>query len=212
MNLSQRSVEPDFDSVSCASASPIGSITSNSSRMRTPSCLCRNDSGSPSCFTSFRASGSSGTATTWAFDRRLWCLPRRAPQTDSAFWHKRSAQMAHEHGKRYCLHSCGNVKAIMEDLICDVAIDAKHSFEDAIMPMTEVYGSRNGCGFPLPEHRREDSPEGASHIRGLPSRRRIRAAIGQLDSQLHALGQLRDHARQRPTFLARLLTRPRRCP
>jgi len=60
-------------------------------------------------------------------------------------WHKRWAQMAHERGIPYFLHSCGNVLAIMDDLINDVGIDGKHSFEDAIIPVEEfqkLYGNR----------------------------------------------------------------------
>jgi len=60
-------------------------------------------------------------------------------------WHKRCAQIAHEHNRPYLLHCCGNLGEIMDDLIDDVGIDAKHSFEDTIMPVTEAkkkYGSR----------------------------------------------------------------------
>jgi len=46
--------------------------------------------------------------------------------------HKLMAQMSHNAGRPYLLHSCGNIEAIMENLIEDVAIDAKHSFEDTI--------------------------------------------------------------------------------
>ena len=62
-------------------------------------------------------------------------------------WHKKIAQLAHDHDLIYILHSCGNLESIMEDLIEDVKIDAKHSFEDAIMPVTEFkkkYGHRVG--------------------------------------------------------------------
>jgi uroporphyrinogen decarboxylase len=62
-------------------------------------------------------------------------------------WHKKSAEIAHRHGKLYFSHSCGKVDAIMEDLIEDVKTDAKHSFEDAILPVTtavEKYGDRIG--------------------------------------------------------------------
>jgi len=52
-------------------------------------------------------------------------------------WHKKFAQLAHDNGLLYILHSCGYCDSIMEDLIEDVRIDAKHSFEDAIMPVTE---------------------------------------------------------------------------
>jgi len=60
-------------------------------------------------------------------------------------WHKKCVELAHKHGKPFILHSCGNLESIMEDLINFVGIDAKHSFEDAIMPVTEVkrkYGER----------------------------------------------------------------------
>lgn len=60
-------------------------------------------------------------------------------------WHKRCAEIANAKGKPYLLHSCGNLDEIMEDLITDVGIDGKHSFEDAILPVTEakrLYGQR----------------------------------------------------------------------
>ncbi|MEW6718802.1 MAG: uroporphyrinogen decarboxylase family protein [Chloroflexota bacterium] len=60
-------------------------------------------------------------------------------------WHKRFAAMAHAKGLPYFLHSCGNVLKIMEDLITDVGIDGKHSYEDVIIPVQEFqarYGDR----------------------------------------------------------------------
>ncbi len=68
-------------------------------------------------------------------DLRKYCLP----------WHKRFAAMTHERGLPYFLHSCGDLEAIMEDLIVEVGIDGKHSFEDAILPVQEFqvrYGQR----------------------------------------------------------------------
>ena len=62
-------------------------------------------------------------------------------------WHKKIASLAHEHGLLYLFHSCGNIDSIMKDLIEDVKIDAKHSFEDDIMPVTvfkKKYGNRVG--------------------------------------------------------------------
>ncbi|OGV50289.1 MAG: hypothetical protein A2017_06790 [Lentisphaerae bacterium GWF2_44_16] len=59
--------------------------------------------------------------------------------------HKSLAEMAHQHGKLYFLHACGNLEEIMNDLITMVKIDAKHSFEDVIVPVTEMkkrYGDR----------------------------------------------------------------------
>ena len=46
--------------------------------------------------------------------------------------------MIHQAGKPFLLHSCGQLEKIMDDLIDDVKIDAKHSFEDVIMPVTEA--------------------------------------------------------------------------
>ncbi|MFH0796903.1 MAG: uroporphyrinogen decarboxylase family protein [Candidatus Omnitrophota bacterium] len=60
-------------------------------------------------------------------------------------WHKRLAKIIHEHNKPCILHSCGNLSLIMEDIIEDVGIDAKHSYEDAILPVTQakkIYGDR----------------------------------------------------------------------
>lgn len=60
-------------------------------------------------------------------------------------WHKRCSEIAHEHNCPYLLHSCGNVEEIMDDLIDEVGIDAKHSFEDTIVPVVEAkrkYGDR----------------------------------------------------------------------
>lgn len=58
--------------------------------------------------------------------------------------HKACAEIAHGAEKFYFLHSCGNLESIMDDIINVVKIDAKHSFEDAIVPITEMkkrYGS-----------------------------------------------------------------------
>lgn len=60
-------------------------------------------------------------------------------------WYQRLVQMAHQAQKPCILHSCGNLSEIMPYLIKDVGIDAKHSFEDSILPVTEakkIYGSQ----------------------------------------------------------------------
>ncbi|MGC8781205.1 MAG: uroporphyrinogen decarboxylase family protein [Anaerolineae bacterium] len=59
--------------------------------------------------------------------------------------HKLMATYAHRAGRPYLLHSCGNLTAIMPDLLDDVQIDAKHSFEDTIETVIEAkrkYGDR----------------------------------------------------------------------
>lgn len=58
---------------------------------------------------------------------------------------RRVVELVHKHGKFFVLHSCGNLEAIMDDLIDYVGIDARHSYEDAIMPVADFkrrYGHR----------------------------------------------------------------------
>jgi uroporphyrinogen decarboxylase len=87
-------------------------------------------------------------------------------------WHKRFAAMAHEAGVPYILHSCGNIEQIMEYLITDVGIDAKHSFEDAILPIGEVkrrYGGRIGIlgGVDMDKLTRLDPDALRSYVRDI---------------------------------------------
>ena len=59
-------------------------------------------------------------------------------------WHKKIVEVTHEKGKPIILHSCGNLNAVMEDII-ECGWDAKHSFEDAIEPVWKAkqrYGDR----------------------------------------------------------------------
>ena len=60
-------------------------------------------------------------------------------------WHRKNAQVAHEVGKLYILHACGDIRLLMDSLIDYVHIDGRHSFEDVIEPVTEAkrrYGSQ----------------------------------------------------------------------
>ena len=52
---------------------------------------------------------------------------------------KRMADACHRHGKPFLFHSCGQIDAIMEDLIETVGIDGRHSFQDNIEPVEQVY-------------------------------------------------------------------------
>lgn len=59
--------------------------------------------------------------------------------------YKAMAQQAHDQDKPFILHSCGNLAAIYDELIDDCKIDAKHSYEDVIMPVQDFkkqYGQR----------------------------------------------------------------------
>jgi uroporphyrinogen decarboxylase len=58
---------------------------------------------------------------------------------------KQIAEIAHQKGLPFLLHTCGNLAPVMDDLIDDVGIDAKHSFEDVIEPVEDFsarYGGR----------------------------------------------------------------------
>jgi uroporphyrinogen decarboxylase len=59
-------------------------------------------------------------------------------------WHRRIVDAAHAGGKPVLLHSCGNLRGIMDDVL-DIGWDGRHSYEDAIQPITEakdLYGDR----------------------------------------------------------------------
>jgi uroporphyrinogen decarboxylase len=57
-------------------------------------------------------------------------------------WLAKYAALAHEHGKPFWIHSCGNLyrnsPSVMDDLIDLVKIDGFHSFQDVILPVGEV--------------------------------------------------------------------------
>jgi uroporphyrinogen decarboxylase len=60
-------------------------------------------------------------------------------------WHQQIIQTAHDHGKLGLFHSCGQIEAVMDDLLDTVRIDAKHSTQDVVEPIARVkqkYGDR----------------------------------------------------------------------
>lgn len=59
--------------------------------------------------------------------------------------YREMAAIAHAAGKPFVLHSCGNLNEVYPDLIDGCKIDAKHSFEEVILPVEEfkrLYGDR----------------------------------------------------------------------
>lgn len=59
--------------------------------------------------------------------------------------YRRIAARIHAENKPFLMHSCGNIFPVMEDLIEEVGIDAKHSNEDSIAPFPvwiDRYGER----------------------------------------------------------------------
>jgi len=53
-------------------------------------------------------------------------------------YHRRLVDIAHRAGRLALLHSCGNLASVMDEII-GAGFDGKHSFEDKIMPVEEVY-------------------------------------------------------------------------
>lgn len=61
--------------------------------------------------------------------------------------YRKIVDLVHDSGKRFLLHSCGNIFNVMDDIIEEAKIDAKHSNEDQIAPFSvwlDRYGDRIG--------------------------------------------------------------------
>lgn len=52
---------------------------------------------------------------------------------------RKIVEVIHANGKQAILHSCGNVKDIMDVIIDDLKLDGKHSFEDGIYPVEDAW-------------------------------------------------------------------------
>jgi len=97
------------------------------------------------------------------------------PQTliDKALpWHAKGAAAAHEAGKLYLLHSCGNIEDIMPAIIDDCHIDARHSYEETHTPVTEFkkkWGDRISVvgGIDIDTLCRLDEPALRKYVRGV---------------------------------------------
>ncbi len=62
-------------------------------------------------------------------------------------YYQRICDTAHRNGRPVFMHSCGKLDRIMDELIDDIGIDAKHSFEHGILPVWEAkrrWGRRVG--------------------------------------------------------------------
>ncbi|HNX14909.1 MAG TPA: uroporphyrinogen decarboxylase family protein [Oscillospiraceae bacterium] len=74
----------------------------------------------------------------WGFNTQTFLSP--ADMRKYIFpWHKKIAEIAHRHNMPVALHSCGNPLEVMDDIITDIKIDARHSYEDKIIPVEEFY-------------------------------------------------------------------------
>lgn len=85
-------------------------------------------------------------------------------------WHKKVADLAHRHELVYLLHSCGNLEAIVPDLIEEVRIDARHSFEDegnSVIDFKQNYGKHVAVlgGIDVDKLARLPEPDLRKHVR-----------------------------------------------
>jgi len=82
----------------------------------------------------------------WGFNTQTFLSPKDMRKYVFP-WHKKIVELAHKNDKPAILHSCGYAVEIMEDIIEEIGLDGKHSYEDAILPVEECYkrwGSRIG--------------------------------------------------------------------
>jgi uroporphyrinogen decarboxylase len=73
----------------------------------------------------------------WGFKTQTMLSPRQMRQYVFP-WHKRIVEMCHRAGKPVILHSCGHFERILDDMT-GIGIDARHSYEDTILPVEEAY-------------------------------------------------------------------------
>jgi uroporphyrinogen decarboxylase len=59
-------------------------------------------------------------------------------------WYRRIVKEAHDSGRYALLHSCGNSREILTDIVETMAFDGKHSFEDNIEPVEVAYEAMKG--------------------------------------------------------------------
>lgn len=79
----------------------------------------------------------------WGFKTQTMLAP--ADMRTYVFpWHRRIVEVAHAAGLPAVLHSCGYAGEIMEDIVVDLRYDGKHSFEDVICPIEQVYATYAG--------------------------------------------------------------------
>jgi len=92
-------------------------------------------------------------------------------------WLKKYAALAHDHGKLFLYHCCGNVynEGVIRDLIEEVRIDAFHSFQDEILPIADFkarYGDRVAAlgGVDMDNLARMDEPSLRRYVREILQR------------------------------------------
>ncbi len=79
----------------------------------------------------------------WGFNTQTMLRPEQLREYVFP-WHKKIVETAHKNNKPCMLHSCGYYNDIIGDVINDIQFDARHSYEDNIIPVEEAYEQLNG--------------------------------------------------------------------
>ena len=73
----------------------------------------------------------------WGFNTQTFLSP--AQMRKYVFpWHKKIVDTVHKAGRPVFLHSCGNMRDVIDDIVT-MGYDAKHSYEDVILPIEDAY-------------------------------------------------------------------------
>jgi len=78
----------------------------------------------------------------WGFNSQTFLSPEMMRRYVFP-WHRKIVETAHAAGRPVFLHSCGQLGAVMDDII-GMGYDAKHSFEDNILPIEQAYERYHG--------------------------------------------------------------------
>ena len=73
----------------------------------------------------------------WGYKTQTMLSPRQMRKYVFP-WHKRIVAAVHQNEKPVVLHSCGHFERILDDM-SEIGIDARHSYEDNILPVEQAY-------------------------------------------------------------------------
>ena len=88
--------------------------------------------------TSFESVGLIMVNDDWGFNTQTFLSPEQMREYVIP-WHKKIVAVAKAHQLPTILHSCGNLQAVMDDVIDEIGFNGKHSYEDTILPVEGFY-------------------------------------------------------------------------
>jgi uroporphyrinogen decarboxylase len=142
----------------------------------------------------------------WGFKTQTMMSPRHMREYIFP-WHKKAVAAAHAAGRVAVLHSCGEHRVIMDDIIDDMRYDGKHSYEDTIQPVEEAYdqyGQRicvmGGIDMDFCCRKTPEEVYARSHAMLLKSRENGRYMLGTGNSLARYLPLSQYHAMHQAAF------------